>query len=54
MTPQQAAQKYINKVEELKKSKGYTKSRNTRANGEAIKPEQLARFETLSKQLGKA
>ena len=54
MTPQQAAQKYVNKVEELKKSKGYTATRKTRANGDAIKPEQLARFDTLRKQLGKA
>ena len=53
-TPQQASQKYITKVEGFKKSKGYTAARKTRANGEAIKPEQLARYDTLSKQLGKA
>ena len=49
-----AVQKYIAKVEEFKKAKGYNKARKTRANGEAIKPEQLKRFDDLSKQLGKA
>ena len=49
MTPAQATQKYIAKVEELKKAKGYTATRKTRANGDPIKPEQLKRFDELSK-----
>ena len=49
MTPGQAATKYIATVEGLKKSKGYDAARKTRVNGAPIKPEQMKRFDELSK-----
>ena len=44
-----AAQKYVAKVEEFKKSKGYDAKRTTRANGKAIEADKLKRYNELKK-----
>ena len=53
MNPKEGEQKYIAKVEELKKKHGYDPKRTTKADNKPIDEAKLKKFDDLSKQLGK-